>query len=53
MQPKIYRINVAATKLGVSRNTIYRLVKSGKLALVKIGERVSGITTASIDALIK
>jgi excisionase family DNA binding protein len=52
IRPKIYRINAATTKLSVSRSTIYRLVKSGKLTLVKIGERASGITADSIDALI-
>jgi len=52
VQPKIYRVNVASIKLGVSRATIYRLVKSRKLILIKIGERASGITAESLDALI-
>jgi len=49
----LYRINVAEAKLGVSRSTIYRLVKEGKLELVKIGRRSSGITVASILAMIE
>jgi len=49
----LYRINVAEAKLGVSRSTIYRLVKEGKLELVKIGKRASGITVESISAMIK
>ncbi|WP_148715012.1 helix-turn-helix transcriptional regulator [Chitinolyticbacter meiyuanensis] len=52
-QPVLYRINVAEAKLGVSRSTIYRLVKDGQLDLVKIGKRSSGITAASIQAMIE
>jgi predicted DNA-binding transcriptional regulator AlpA len=46
--PKIYRINVAMAQLGVSRTTIYRLVKAGDLDLVKVSVRASGITADSI-----
>src|SRR3546814_4877918 len=49
----LYRINVAEAKLGVSRSTIYRLVKEGKQDLVKIGKRSSGITASSIFAMIE
>jgi excisionase family DNA binding protein len=49
----LYRINVAEAKLGVSRSTIYRLVKDGQLELVKIGKRSSGITAASINAMVE
>lgn len=49
----LYRINVAEAKLGVSRSTIYRLVKAGQLDLVKIGLRSSGITANSIHAMIE
>lgn len=49
-QPLVYRIKVAGDKLGVSRNTIYRMVKARQLTLVKISVRASGITAASIDA---
>ena len=48
-----YRLNVAEAKLGVSRSAIYRLAKDGELVLVKIGKRSSGITAASIDAMIE
>jgi len=51
--PILYRINVAEAKLGVSRATIYRLAKEGTLELVKIGKRSSGITAASIAAMIE
>ncbi len=46
--PMIYRINVAMAHLGVSRTQIYRLVKAGKLDLVKLGPKSSGITSESV-----
>ncbi|MEX3967327.1 helix-turn-helix transcriptional regulator [Paraburkholderia sp. EG286B] len=49
--PKLYRINEAAAALGVSRNTIYRFAKMGKLTRVQIGENSSGITDESLRAL--
>lgn len=48
--PLVYRINVAMAQLGVSRTTIYRMVKAGSLELVKISVRASGITATSITA---
>lgn len=36
----LYRINVAEARLGVSRSTIYRLAKEGKLDLVNIGREL-------------
>ncbi|WP_442595591.1 helix-turn-helix transcriptional regulator [Parapusillimonas sp. JC17] len=49
----LYRVRTAQAKLGVSRSTIYRLVNEGELVLVKIGKRSSGITAASVHALIE
>ena len=49
----LYRIHTAEAKLGVSRSTIYRLVNDGQLDLIKIGKRSSGITAASLHALIE
>jgi len=49
----LYRIHIAEAKLGVSRSTIYRLVNEGQLVLIKIGKRSSGITAASLHALIE
>ncbi len=46
--PIIYRINVAMAHLGVSRTQIYRLVKAGKLDLVKLGPKSSGVTSESV-----
>lgn len=42
------RINPTAQLIGVSRATIYRLAKAGELDIVKLSERASGITRASI-----
>lgn len=52
-QALLYRIHTAEAKLGVSRSTIYRLVNEGQLVLIKIGKRSSGITAASVHALIE
>ncbi|WP_233208377.1 helix-turn-helix transcriptional regulator [Pollutimonas subterranea] len=52
-QALLYRIRTAEAKLGVSRSTIYRLVNEGQLVLIKIGKRSSGITAASVHALIE
>lgn len=40
-------------KLDVSSSTVYRLVKDKKLVPVKLGERASGITTASMNRYIQ
>jgi excisionase family DNA binding protein len=52
VEPKLYRISAVMVQLSVSRATIYRMVAAGKLRLVKIGERSSGITAESINALL-
>ena len=49
--PKLHRINDVAAALGVSRNTIYRMVRRGALTLIRIGPNSSGITDASIQKL--
>jgi excisionase family DNA binding protein len=46
--PKLHRINDAAAALGVSRNTIYRLAREGKLVRVQIGQNSSRITDESL-----
>lgn len=43
-----YRVSAVCEKLGVSRATIYRMVSAGKLKLVKISKRSSGITAESL-----
>jgi excisionase family DNA binding protein len=51
-QPRVYRMNTATEMLGVSRNTIYRLVRNGELVLVKVGAKASGITSESLIAFL-
>ncbi|KVC69391.1 transcriptional regulator [Burkholderia ubonensis] len=48
---KLYRISAVMGMLSISRTTVYRLVDKGKLKLVKIGERSSGITAKSVEAI--
>ena len=48
---KLYRIKAVMDMLSISRTTVYGLVDKGKLKLVKIGERFSGITAESVDAI--
>ncbi|WP_321946610.1 helix-turn-helix domain-containing protein [Paraburkholderia sp. J10-1] len=48
---KLHRINAAAKLLGVSRETIYRFARAGKLVRVQIGDNSSGITDESIRNL--
>jgi len=43
-----YRVSTVAEKLDISRATIYRLASAGKLKLVKISTRASGITAESL-----
>ncbi|MBR8460745.1 helix-turn-helix domain-containing protein [Burkholderia dolosa] len=49
---RLYRIAEVMERLSVSKATVYRLVRDGKLTLVKIGKRGSRITGASIDAFL-
>ncbi|CAM2155516.1 hypothetical protein PT2222_330098 [Paraburkholderia tropica] len=51
MLPKLHRINAAAAALGVTRATIYRFVKQGKLTMVHLGKNSSAITEDSLRAL--
>lgn len=44
----VQKVDQAAVILARSRVSIYRDVKNGTLELVKLGERSSAITTASI-----
>ncbi|QZA78652.1 helix-turn-helix domain-containing protein [Deefgea tanakiae] len=48
--PLMYRINAAVTTLGLSRATIYRLVKQGELELVKLSTNASAIPADSLHA---
>lgn|GEM_PF-5219864 len=48
----LYRVADVMQRLGVSRATVYNLARNGKLELVKIGVRSSGVTGKSLIALI-
>ncbi|WP_258180639.1 helix-turn-helix domain-containing protein [Burkholderia multivorans] len=49
---RLYRVRDAAHRLGVSRATVYNMARAGRLELVKIGARASGVTGRSLIALV-
>jgi excisionase family DNA binding protein len=51
--PAIERVPTAARRMGVSVSQVYREVKAGRLLLVKLGERASGLPVAAVDAWIQ
>lgn len=50
---RLYRVADVMQRLGVSKATVYNLARDGRLELVKIGARASGVTGASLIALIE
>lgn len=50
---RLYRVADVMRRLGVCRATVYRLIREGRLELVKIGARASGVTGKSLIALIE
>ncbi|WP_229293742.1 helix-turn-helix transcriptional regulator [Burkholderia pseudomallei] len=50
---RLYRIAEASKTLGVCKATVYNLARDGRLELVKIGARASGVTGKSLIALIE
>ncbi|CAB3968176.1 hypothetical protein BCO9919_03150 [Burkholderia cenocepacia] len=50
---RLYRVVEASKMLGVCKATVYNLARDGRLELVKIGARASGVTGASLIALIE
>jgi excisionase family DNA binding protein len=50
--PKLHTINATAALLRVSRNTVYRFAREGKLVRIQIGENSSRITEESIRSLV-
>ncbi|KVC26906.1 helix-turn-helix transcriptional regulator [Burkholderia pseudomultivorans] len=50
---RLYRVAEASKMLGVCKATVYNLARDGRLELVKIGARASGVTGASLIALIQ
>ncbi|WP_342612468.1 helix-turn-helix domain-containing protein [Burkholderia ambifaria] len=50
---RLYRVADVMQRLGVSKATVYNLARDGRLELVKIGARASGVTGKSLIALIE
>ncbi|MEW1930550.1 helix-turn-helix domain-containing protein [Rhodococcus sp. NPDC079359] len=48
---KLVTIKSAATQLSTTPRTVHRLIREGKLASVRLSERILRIPQASIDAL--
>lgn len=48
----LFTVDIAAAQLAVSRRTIYRLVASGDLPAVRVGERLR-FRPAEIDAYLE
>ena len=49
---KILRVLAAAEILGISKSTVWRYVRMGKLNPVKLSERVTGFKLSELQALI-
>jgi excisionase family DNA binding protein len=50
---RLWTVKEAAAALGVSVRTIWRLVSTAQLEVVRIGRRCVRIPAASVDALIQ
>lgn len=53
IRPAIEKVPAAARRMGVSVSQVYREVRAGRLRLVKLGERASGLDFAAVDAWIQ
>jgi len=51
--PMLYRISSVAALLEVSHATVYRMVASGQLELIKLSTRASRITSASVARVLE
>lgn len=52
MEPKAYTVNETAAALGVSRATVYKLLKDGSLFYAQVGAR-RRIPAAAVDAMLR
>lgn len=50
--PMLYKISSVMAMLEVSHATVYRMVASGQLELVKLSVRASRITSSSVDRVL-
>lgn len=48
-----YRVDEVAALLGVSKWTVYRLVKAGRLKMIEVGKRAKGVPADSLRDLMK
>ena len=51
-RPAIEKVPAAARRMAVSVSQVYREIRAGRLQLVKLGERASGLDVAAVDAWI-
>jgi excisionase family DNA binding protein len=51
-KPALLSINDARKKLNVSRSTLYKLAREGKLEIKRLGPKLSRVTAESIDRLL-
>lgn len=52
-RPAIEKVPTAARRMAVSVSQVYREVRAGRLKLIKMGERASGLDSAEVDAWIR
>lgn len=52
-RPAIEKVPAAARRMAVSVSQVYREIRAGRLQLVKLGERASGLNVAAVDAWIQ
>ena len=51
--PSAHKISTACEKLAVSRTTIYRMAKAGKLQLIKLSGGATRVTDASLRRVLQ
>lgn len=52
-RPAIEKVPAAARRMSISVSQVYREVRAGRLHLVKLGERASGLDSAEVDAWVQ
>ena len=52
-RPAIEKVPAAARRMAISTSQAYREIRAGRLRLIKLGERASGLETAEVDAWIQ
>ena len=52
-RPAIEKVPAAARRMSISTSQAYREIRAGRLRLIKLGERASGLETAAVDAWIQ